>query len=340
MSKLTRRGFLAASMSTLLTLAACKGKEPTATQDATADGTDDEAATRHYAYRYADIEEGAYLILGNEEYLRGFNQCDLEFRLQKKGATLEEWEELAVRQVEEFSDDEMQALDAAMAEIESLIVQRGIALPESEEIVFVKTTMEEEGGASAYTHGTQIYLRSSVMSLLMADDEKYHKMGVGILVHELFHCLTRSNPDFRTQMYKIISFDVQEGDYAFGPNVAERIISNPDVEHHNSSALFTIDGEQRRCAVVFYAKKFFETKGDNFFDFGGTGLVPIDDLNTLYDSEEASDFWEVFGRNTDYVIDPEETMADNFAFAITYGRDGRKYKTPQIIDAILTGLSA
>ena len=138
MSKLTRRGFLAASMSTLLTLAACKGKEPTATQDATADGTDDEAATRHYAYRYADIEEGAYLILGNEEYLRGFNQCDLDFRLQKKGATLEEWEELAVRQVEEFSDDEMQALDAAMAEIESLIVQRGIALPESEEIVFVK----------------------------------------------------------------------------------------------------------------------------------------------------------------------------------------------------------
>ena len=340
MSKLTRRGFLAASTSALLTLAACKGKEQATTQEATPDGADDAPAASHFAYRFADIEEGAYLILGNEEYLQGFNQCDLDYRLQKKGATREEWEELAVRQVEEFSDDEVQTLDAAMAELEGLIVERGITLPESEEIVFVKTTMREEGGASAYTHGTQIYLRASVLSLLTADDEKFHKDGVSILAHELFHCLTRSNPDFRTQMYKIISFDVQEDDYAFGPNVTERIISNPDVEHHNSSALFTIGGEQKRCAVVFYAKKFFETKGDSFFDNGGTGLVPVDDLNTLYDSEEASDFWEVFGRNTEYVIDPEETMADNFSFAVTYGRDGMAYETPQIIDAILTELSA
>ena len=212
----------------------------------------------------------------------GCNQCDLEFRLQKKGATLEEWEELAVRQVEEFSDDEMQALDAAMAEIESLIVQRGIALPESEEIVFVKTTMEEEGGASAYTHGTQIYLRSSVMSLLMADDEKYHKMGVGILVHELFHCLTRSNPDFRTQMYKIISFDVQEGDYAFGPNVAERIISNPDVEHHNSHATFLIDGKETECYTAFVTTKHCENEEESFMNFGVTALVPVDGTDTWY----------------------------------------------------------
>ena len=28
--------------------------------------------------------------------------------------------------------------------------------------------------------------------------------------------------------------------------------------------------------------------------------------------------WEVFGENRDYVIDPEECMADNFAYALTF----------------------
>ena len=115
----------------------------------------------------------------------------------------------------------------------------------------------------------------------------------------------------------------------------ERVISNPDVEHHNASALFSIDGRQRRCVVVFYAKEFFENPGDTFFERGGTGLVPVDDLDTIIDSSTASDFWDRFGRNTEYVIDPEETMADNFSFALVYGRDGRNYETPEIIDEAL-----
>ena len=32
---------------------------------------------------------------------------------------------------------------------------------------------------------------------------------------------------------------------------------------------------------------------------------------------DAENFIEVFGDNTDYVIDPEECMADNFGYALT-----------------------
>ena len=65
-----------------------------------------------------------------------------------------------------------------------------------------------------------------------------------------------------------------------------------------------------------------------------TGLVPIDDLSTIYSSEEADNFWDVFGNNTDYVIDPEETMADNFSFTIVYGTNAEEYETPEIIEKI------
>jgi hypothetical protein len=46
------------------------------------------------------------------------------------------------------------------------------------------------------------------------------------------------------------------------------------------------------------------------------------------------DFWDVVGRNTDYVFAPEECLADNFAFAVVYGIDGREYKTPRLISDI------
>lgn len=68
-----------------------------------------------------------------------------------------------------------------------------------------------------------------------------------------------------------------------------------------------------------------------------TGLVDIKD-GTLYSYEDASDFYDVLGHNTDYCEDPEECMATNFSFAVVYGTDGpdnQGYKSPEIIDNII-----
>ena len=45
-----------------------------------------------------------------------------------------------------------------MAAIEGICAGRGYALPPTDGIVFAKTTMAEECGAGANTHGTQIYM--------------------------------------------------------------------------------------------------------------------------------------------------------------------------------------
>ena len=145
----TRRGFLAASAGSLLTLAACGGAQQTAPEAPAS--TDAPAAASHYTYRFASAKEGAQLIVDNEEYLQGFNQCDLDYRMQKTGATLEEWKALAAGEVREFTEEEQQGISACMDELEGIIAKRGLVLPASEEIVFVKTTMQEEGGAAAYT---------------------------------------------------------------------------------------------------------------------------------------------------------------------------------------------
>ncbi len=56
-------------------------------------------------------------------------------------------------------------------------------------------------------------------------------------------------------------------------------------------------------------RKHFEKAGDRFFDSGTTALVPIDGTDKYYTPEDADNFDEVFGKNTGYVIDPEECLA-------------------------------
>ncbi len=132
-----------------------------------------------------------------------------------------------------------------------------------------------------------------------------------------------------------------DADFVVSPEIREMIIANPDVEHHNAYAAFEINGKMTDCLVVFAATKNFERAGDNFFDCTITGLVPIDDLSTLYTADDAANFWDVFGRNTEYVIDPAETLADNFSYALIYGMNGSKeYNNPEIIQAIDSLLKA
>ena len=66
--------------------------------------------------------------------------------------------------------------------------------------MFAKTTMAEENGAGGYTHATQIYLGDNVMAFALSDNQDAQAYFKEILVHELFHCLTRNHPDFRAKM--------------------------------------------------------------------------------------------------------------------------------------------
>lgn len=292
------------------------------------------AETGMFAYRFADAQEGAELLLGNRDYYENLTQDDLNFRLQKLDATLEELEAFAAQQTVDFNDLEKEAIHRGMADIEAICRERGYTLPQTDEIVFIRTTMKEECLAAGYTHGTQIYLGEYIMQCGVVNTPTSYKYFLEILSHELFHCLTRNNPDFRAGMYALLGFTVTESDFEFPPEIRERIISNPDVERHDSYAAFDIGGEMKDCAVIFITGKPFEQPGDTFFDTLDAGLVPIDDLGTLYVSEDAANFWDVFGENTDYVVDPEETLAENFSFLFVHGLEDGRYATPELIEAI------
>ena len=153
---------------------------------------------------------------------------------------------------------------------------------------------------------------------------------------------SQNDPGFRADMYKLVHFTVHDADYTLPPSVMEYHISNPDVEHHNASAVFKIDGKDVECFTDWVTTRHFEKEGDSFFDCSATALVPVDGTDTYYTSDQATNFNEVFGSNTEYATDPEECMAENFALLMTYGTtgpNGSGYQSPEIIEGIIACLS-
>ena len=299
----------------------------------------------HINHRYASAEEGRELMLANNEnYYDHFSQNDLDFKMQKPGATMEEYKEFAGEQVLDFTSSEISYIDGLLSDMEKTLDKNGYVLPEIDEIVFIKTTMQEEPGAAGYTHGTQIYLQSDYVTYfsegnIVAGYEDYFQE---LLWHELFHCLTRNNPDFREAMYSLVNFTVVDSDFEIPDSVFEYHITNPDVEHHNSYATFIIDGQEIDCFTDFVTTMHYDEVYDSFMVCSTTALVPIDGTDIYYTPEQASNFDEVFGTNTGYVVDPEECMADNFAYAMLYGIEGKEnqgYPNPEIIRGVIDYMS-
>jgi len=292
-------------------------------------------------YHCATKAEGQQLIAANTDYYNSLNQMDLDWRMRKSGTTREELIDFAKSCVQEFTDEEKVKIAEAIAYIEKRLHKIGANLPfPKDDIVFIKTSMEEEGEAGAYTHKTEIYIGESV--LRHAKTEQLYSL----VTHELFHCLTRNSPEFRRGMYKLIGFTVMDKDISFGPAIQQKILTNPDVEHIDNYAEFTIKGKKRKCELmVLYTNSWEEASAKvgkdkvTFFHFNQSVLVPIKKPNTYYPISEASDFWDIVGQNTPYVLAPEECLADNFAMAVISGSEA-KCKTPELINDIITFLKS
>ncbi|MBR2782154.1 MAG: hypothetical protein IKE00_02325 [Oscillospiraceae bacterium] len=290
-----------------------------------------ETGARRIPHRFASAEEGKELLLANSEYYSRFSQKDIDYRMKKEGATMEELLRATTDEIRNFNLFEKYLMDRRIAKMARQLKKNGYALPKLETITYIKTDMSVEGSQSGYTHGNEIYLNSTniLFSFIPGASEFFDHL----LWHELFHCLTRNNPGFRAEMYSLIHFTVADFDFELPPDVRENYHSNPDVEHHNAYATFLIDGKETDCFLAWIFT------GEEPASFESTAvLIPIDGTDTFYLPEQASNFDEVFGNNNDYKIDPEEYMANNFADAMQYGlggRNGQSYPNPEIIQGVM-----
>ena len=304
--------FLAAGAGLLLTLAACTSKRQ--------EGND-------LNLHLATLEEAQRIISTSDSFTKSLNAFDLQSRLQEHGMTPSEenYLELGRQSVREWTAAEKAIIARATALIQHKIDSGAYHLPIPDEITLIKTTMEEEGGAGGYTRGNCIFLCP-----LEEVKPEQEKMVAIILAHELIHVMSRTNDGFRQSMYAHIGFELLDEDIDFGPALTAMRITNPDVNRYDSYSMFSIDGEEVPCAMIYYNDK--EYTGGPFFMYGKPGLVRLDDefrpmmptdpeaaatgLPIICSTTDAEDFYDLIGMNTGYVINPEEVLADNFAYAL------------------------
>ena len=283
-------------------------------------------------FRLATLEEAKQLMSAEDSYTRSRSPFDIVSRLQNPNGTVEELNAYALQELREWNDEEKKVIQAITEDLNDSIRKYQYSLPLPKEIMLVKSTLKDEGGAGGYTRSNWIALTDKLVSHIKEEGKKT------LLLHELFHVLTRNSLNFKKEMYQTIGFTVLDEELEYPKDLWDVHITNPDVGRYDSYATFTIDGKPQKCAMLLYANRPYTT--GTFFQYLNIGFIPydenmkpiqIDGKTMAYSLEQISDFDEKVGKNTRYIINPEEILADNFVIAFNNKTD---VPTPELTEKI------
>lgn len=268
--------------------------------------------------RLASKEEAEKLLASEDSYTANWNDFDINSRLEKTDGTgtKEELLQLAARETLDWTEEEKEKMARAVELFNQDIAKQGFQLPLPKEVIVIKSTMKDEGEAGGYTRNNWIVLSDK---RVQATEERIKR----ILTHELFHVLTRTNPSFKKKMYETIGFTVTNDELEFPSDLKNVRISNPDVSKYDSYGVFTVGKEKKNCSMILYTDRPYT--GGRFYQYFRIGFVPLDEnlkaigeneKTKIYGLGDITDFHEVVGKNTNYIIHPEEIAAENFVFAV------------------------
>ena len=200
-------------------------------------------------FRLASAGEAKRLIAAKDSYTANWSPFDIAARLENPEGKREDLVSLAVREVREWTAEEAQQIERIRKNLNDTIRKYGYRIPFPKEIVLVKTTMKDEGGAGGYTRSNWIALTDATFQ---RGTEASHTR---LLVHETFHILTRLNPGFKKKLYRAIDFNILPKEIEFPEDIRKSRISNPDVSRCDSYATFTIDGKPQNCTMIIYTNR-------------------------------------------------------------------------------------
>lgn len=196
-------------------------------------------------------EEAKNLITERDSYINNLTQLDLDCHCHKQGATLDEYLQLCEDSVLDFTDDESSLLNYIIAEIDSELKRRGMVLPFVDRINLVKTSSEEENNTVAYTRGNTIYICKGVFDC----DEGFVEH---VLVHELFHILTRNCAEFKKAVYSIIGYIVEDKFFDYPKTMLGSFVSNPDVCNQVCHARLQVGSKEYDTITLTFSRHHYK----------------------------------------------------------------------------------
>ncbi len=270
--------------------------------------------------KFATKDQGAAALRADDDFTRSLSRFDLACRLQKGGdVTIHAWRDFVAGEVRSWEERQVTTIKASLDRLRPRLEKLSLPLPES--ILMIHTTGKEEGHA-AYTRGAAIVLPDKVLAYPPAEFDR-------ILVHELFHVLSRHQPLLRSELYAIIGFQTCPP-IDLPPSLMDRRLTNPDAPLVDSYIELAAGGNTYFAAPVLYAsvKEYDPKVGGTLFKYLTFRLMVIEKYEgqwrpvmkgeqpVVIDAAKEPAYFDKIGRNTKYIIHPDEILADNFVHLV------------------------
>ncbi|MFK7738023.1 MAG: hypothetical protein AB8B50_18490 [Pirellulaceae bacterium] len=212
----------------------------------------------------------------------------------------------------------------------------GLELPWPKKINLIRVSADVEFGAP-HCRAASILLPDE----FFAEPEKMET----ILTHELFHVLSSHNRGLRDELYGIIGFQRCDEIELPGALLGRRL-TNPDAPRHEHFIELKFENEMLPAIPVTMMRNEKPQPGGIMgnLDFKllmlqeqDGKLVPRlkDGKPDLRGPMSTPDFMRKIGRNTGYIIHPEETMADNFWMMVLQSPNIRDTWVTEKLKAVL-----
>jgi hypothetical protein len=275
---------------------------------------------------FASVTEAAEILGQKDDFIQRLSPFDRASRMKTdKPVSEEEFLAFLKANVAAWSDVEQRKIEAAIAALRPAFERLTIAFPKK--IVFIKTTGAEEGRAF-YTRDTAV----------MMPEKETDEADIGLLkktiAHELFHILSRANPALREKLYGSIGF-TNCGEVEFPSELKSRKITNPDAPRNDHAIRVRVGGKEVSVVPILFSNtpRYDPARGGEFFSYLQFKFLLLTKMSAvrpeLATPEQVSGFFEQVGRNTNYVIHPEEILADNFSLLIL---GERSVPSPEILE--------
>ncbi len=292
-----------------------------------------ETFTRNTKIVFADSLLAVEVVTADDDYTRLVSAYERSAGMKTaKPVSSEDYRTHLAKNVKKWDKKEVKIFSSFIKKAAADLQEYSLNLPE--EIILIKTTSQEFGGVNtAYTRQNAIMFTDKILS---------SKKLYNTFLHEIFHVFSRHNPEIRNKLYAIIGFR-QSNEIQLPKEWYERRITNPDAPALNTIIDLKIGNEIKTLTPLIYASNtLYDTaKAGGIFQSMLFRLMLVEEKNglwqvvfsegnpVLYKPSELEDYWNKIGKNTNYIIHPEEIMASNFELLITEKKD---LANPEIIE--------
>ena len=252
-------------------------------------------------YSFLNKTDAFDVLSKDDDFLRSLNKENLKFYILGEGFTLDpreysvdDYKAIVKLACRDFPEKKKEKVRFVLDKVNVIWENNGF--PDLE-VRFIETDGTEAFGLP-YTRGNCVILP---VNLKNKGSSILDFLNAGLVIHEIFHVLSRAYPEIKTTLYSFFGFEPTSVlDF-------DGFLINPDAPLYNQK-INLLNKDQ----VPFYGmlNLHIKTKGGVYTSLEWKKILNLQ--TKKYVKFEDTNLAQIIGPNTQYIIHPEEICAEHF----------------------------